>query len=168
MTGIKETKTILFASLIVAMILPFSVIDASAVPDVDKQDIKTQEESLKETSNYAKHLLKSKDYESLDLVGKKTYLDFLNSLLTSEDVYTKDAMVLFNELAGILMDLEQRQSTEKIQSDKNRKSSIIEELEDLGIVDSKKLADNPEYWAEKARDARDEKIQTFVKYIQVM
>jgi len=148
---IQNGKTILFAALIAAMILPFSVMDASAAPNIDKQDIKTQQETLKETSKYAKQLLKSKDYKSLDLTGKKVYLDFLSSLLTSEDVYTKDAIALFDEYSGILMDME------KTQKDKNRKSAIIEELEDLGIVDSEKLADNPEYWLEKARDARDKK-----------
>ncbi len=154
----NNAKTVLFTSLIVAMILPFSsMVFASASQSNGDVEIKAMEKSAEKSSDFAKTLLKSSDYKMLDNENKKAYLDFLTKFLSSEDIYVQDALVLIEELSTVSLNLETEQSKEKIKQDKNRHTDIIEELEELGIVDGNKLAANPEYWLEKSRDARDRK-----------
>lgn len=143
MTLQKSTKTILFASLIVAMILPFSGMQFAAA-----------EEQTNKDSSYEEKVKKSKYYQDLDSDGKKVFDNNLKESLENASKYQKRVNKLLDKLAENEFNMESAASNgEDTTKFERMQSAIIFDLEKYGVVSEERLLENPDYWAERVLDA---------------
>jgi hypothetical protein len=151
----KTTKTILFVSLIVAMILPFSGTELANAETIYNDKTLTAKENSMKFSNWAKLLMTTNEYKSLSDNDKIIYLDFVKSMLDDSDPYQRETMSKIEQLSQAVLYIQTASAEQDVSAEKNRKSVLIEELEDLGVVSDSKFSDNPEYWMEKVRQAKE-------------
>ena len=137
----KNAKTILFASLIVAMILPFSGMNFAAA---------------EEKSTYVKMAKQQKSVQNMTEEEKAKYEKSIKDTMTKSS-YDRKVYNLLEKLSKIQ---EQVQKAEEIGKDTTKLTerawSIVYDLEDYGVVSEERLLENKDYWHEKRQTAKDQ------------
>ena len=152
----KNTKTILFASLIVAMVLPFGRTELASAEKSIKADIKQQEKSLNKSSQWVKSLLKTDDYKSLDDDTKIKYLAFVSKLLSSDNEYQSSMVTLLEEYSEAQNSIDENKTADKSNAE-DKKKKALEKLEELGITTQEKYKKDPKKWDEEVKKANKSK-----------
>lgn len=137
----KNTKTILFGALIAAMILPFSGMQFV--------------EAIEEDIFYEKKVKTNNTYKNLDNIDKAKFDKNLKESIKNASPYQKKVNTLLNKLAHFDFKIEDAvtygKDTTKLEQ---KQAAIIFDLEKYGVVTKERLHQNPEYWAERAYDAK--------------
>lgn len=139
----SKIKTILFASLIAAMILPFSGMQFA--------------EAKQDESSYEKNIKNTKDYKNLDAKSKAQFDKNLKESLEKASPYQKKVNKLLDNLATIDFEIEEAvangEDTNKLE--KKFYKSLFN-LEKYGVVSEDRLIQNPEYWGDRAVEAMNQ------------
>jgi len=150
-TTYKNTKTVLFASLIVAMILPFSEMNYAVAEQVNNN---TQKINLKKLTSYEEGILN--DTPSLQEITDEEKSDFVSNLriqINSFTGYGKQVFKELNELAKIQKSFDdaksQNESDDAVKELQSNLNAKMFSLEEIGITTQDRWDASPEYWKNK-------------------
>ncbi len=85
-----------------------------------------------------KTIVKDYDYKSLDTETKSNYLAFVQSMIDNQDPYHIDMMKLVEEYSTLELTIESASSDKDVRKEKDRRSAVVEELEEIGVVTEEK------------------------------
>lgn len=136
----KTIKTILFASLIAAMILPFSGMNMA--------------EAATEESAYKKIIKQQESIKNKSDADKAKFDKFVQDSLDNASPYNKAVNKILEKLSKVTLKIQDAElkgtDTTKLLQEH---SAIIFDLENYGVVSEKRLLENPDYWHERAYNA---------------
>ena len=154
----KTIKTILFASLIAAMILPFSMVDVSAAPNENASN-NAQKTKLQKLTAYEEGILdNTPSLQGLSDEERDEFVSKLRLQISSFTGYEKQVFKELNELAEIQRDLDNAKAQKRSDSVVKQLNSDLHakkfSLEDIGVTTQERWDASPEYWANKAINAK--------------
>jgi len=140
---LKNTKTILFASLITAMILSFSGMT------------NVYAEEAQQNNSYVKKIQNTQAYKDLKSDDREKFDQNLKESLENASPYQKKVNKLLDKLASNESEIEASVANgDNITKLEKKQSAIIFDLEKYGVVTQERLLENPNYWAERAYEAQ--------------
>ncbi len=170
----NDAKTILFASLIAAMILPFSSMGNSFAQQTPGEEDGVNGNGPVGIVNeqYVELLKQQETYVEMNDAEKELYESaILNSMYTASP-YQKEVYKLLDKLSGTILDIQKAESNDQnITELLEEQHAIIFDLEMYGVTTQDRLEQNMAYWANKAQEAKekienDEPIKaSFKKYL---
>ena len=155
----NKTKTILFASLIVAMVLPFSTMDFAQAAPNENANNNVQKTKLQKLTAYEEGILdNTPSLQGLSDEDRDEFVSNLRSQISSFKGYEKQVFKELNELAKIQKDFDNAKSQKRsddyvkgLNSDLHAKKFSLEEI---GVTTQERWDASPEYWANKAINAK--------------
>ncbi len=146
----KNAKTVLFASLIVAMILPFGSMQSAEA----KQDVNDMGKLTAYEEWVLKTLLEQSDIEKAQSIEKlRSFVDTLGGY----EKFIFDHIVDIAEAEKQLeLATEQNKSEQTIQELEIKRITLYFELEEYGVTTKDRFDANPEYWKTRVINAKIE------------